>query len=42
LFVDSTTQACTGGTGNSPNGPCLMVFEGVATTQHIACALNLP
>ena len=42
LFVDNTTQPCTGGTGNSPNGPCLMRYEGTVTTQHIACALNLP
>jgi hypothetical protein len=42
LFVDTTTQPCTGGTGNKPNGPCLMTFEGPMTTTHIACALNLP
>jgi len=42
LFVDTTTQPCTGGTGNKPNGPCLMTFEGPVLTTHIACALNLP
>lgn len=42
LFVDSTTQPCTGGTGNKPNGPCLMTFEGPMSATHIACALNLP
>jgi hypothetical protein len=42
LFVDNTTQPCTGGTANKPNGPCLMTFEGPVLATHIACALNLP
>jgi len=42
LFVDTTTQTCTGGTAASPNGPCLMTFEGPISQSQIAAALNLP
>jgi hypothetical protein len=42
LFVDATTQACTGGIAAEPNGPCLMTFEGPISQSQIAAALNLP